>query len=119
MFEIDDDKTLHLTRGDIAQIEIKAEDTEEKPHQFSKGDIIRLVVYGKGEDENVYLQKDVEVSGNTTAVDMFLTKNDTEIGEAISKSKEYCYKFVLNPENAPQTFIGHDEGGPKRIMLYP
>ena len=126
MFVINkDDKSIHLTRGDIAVIvaEAETEDPENSevklPYTFAVGDIVRLTVYEKKKPENVVLQKDVEVSATAETVDIELTKGDTKIGGYISKPTNYHYEIELNPDTAPQTIIGHDKDGPKLFVLYP
>lgn len=119
MFVIDNDKTIHLTRGDIAPLEISIEKENGEAYIFREGNVVRLAVYGKKDCDNIYLQKDVAVSGSTSVVDMFLVEDDTKIGEPISKPKDYWYEVVLNPETAPQTIIGYDKDGPKVLKLYP
>ena len=118
MFVIDKDNTIHLTRGDIATIEIRTtKDGEE--YIFTTGDVVRLKVVEKKNYSNVVLQKDVVINGETTVVDMFLDNNDTTIGDVINKPKGYWYEVELNPDTAPQTIIGHDEYGAKVFKLYP
>lgn len=126
MFVIDNDKTIHLTRGDIAVIAVSAKrddpesDGEVKsPHVFVVGDIVRLNVYEKKKPENVVLQKSVTVESETESVDITLTREDTKFGNYISKPAEYHYEIELNPDTMPQTIIGHDLDGPKIFKLYP
>ena len=119
MFRIDEDKTIHLTRGDIASIEVDAEEKDGSEHIFQAGDIVRFKVTEKKNCERVMLQKDVTVTGQTTVVDMLFTKEDTKIGEVINKPKDYWYEVEKNPETSPQTLIGYDEDGPKVLRLYP
>ena len=118
MFVIDDDKTIHLTRGDIAVISVDAMDGEES-HTFVSGDIIRLRVLKLKDCETVVLQKDVTVNKTTTTVDISLTKEDTKIGEFINKPVKYWYEVELNPDTDPQTIICYDKAGPKLFILYP
>ena len=120
MFEIDADKTIHLTRGDYAQIEIRTADKQTgSDYVFKAGDVVRLTVCKKGDYGTVMLQKDVVISGDTTVVDMVLSSEDTKIGEVINKPREYWYEVELNPDTASQTTIGHDKDGAKKLMLYP
>lgn len=122
MFKIDEDKTIHLTRGDIAVIEIRTKDeTTGEDYRFKSGDVVRLKVYEKKNHSNVVLQKDVKVQeGDTAVVDMFLDMEDTKIEDLINKPKDYWYEVELNPEMAAQTIIGYDEEtGAKVFRLYP
>lgn len=120
MFEIDTDKTIHLTRGDIATIEVSATDKDtDSPYTFNEGDVVRLTVCEKGGYENVVLRKDVTVGEVTKTVDIDLNSEDTKIGEIINKPTKYWYEVELNPDTAPQTIVGHDEDGAKLFILYP
>lgn len=118
MFSLNDDKSIHATRGDIVFFSVSAED-DGKPYKFQAGDVVRIKVYGKKDAENVVLQKDFPVFENTEQVEIFLNKEDTKIGEVISKPKDYWYEVELNPETNPQTIIGYDEDGPKVFRLLP
>ena len=52
-------------------------------------------------------------------VEIYLTEEDTKIGEVISKPKDYWYEVELNPDEEPQTIIGYDEDGAKIFKLFP
>lgn len=119
MFSINNDKSIHLTRGDIAVIEIGASKSETEDYTFKEGDIVRIRVFEKNHHENVVIQKDVKVESETTSVDISLYKEDTKIGELINKPKDYWYEVELNPDTSPQTIIGYDVDGPKLFRLYP
>lgn len=118
MFSIDVSKTIHLTRGDIAVIQVSAMNGEKK-HTFSAGDIIRLRIFEKKQPDSIVLQKDVTAEDDVETVDISLSRNDTKIGELINKPAEYWYEVELNPDTMPQTLIGYDDKGPKIFMLYP
>lgn len=119
MFSINDDKSIHLTRGDIAVIEVGASSSETEDYTFKTGDVVRIRVFEKNHHENVVIQKDVTVESETTSVDISLYKEDTKIGELINKPKDYWYEVELNPDTSPQTIIGYDADGPKLFRLYP
>jgi hypothetical protein len=181
MFKIDEELTIHITRGDVASFEFSAvaeggnndsgdddittEDgefgdwvpggdievpdvpdpdvpgvepsvpdvpmsgggtTEEEGsadsvtlHQFQTGDVIRFTVMEKKGCDNVVMSKDFIVESPTYNVNISLKREDTRIGEVISKPKDYWYEIELNPETVPQTIIGYDEQGPKVFRLYP
>jgi hypothetical protein len=120
MFTIESDKTINVTRGDILYFGITAQDKDTKEvHTFQPGDIVRISVFGKKECENVVLEKDFLVETPTEEVDIFLDKDDTTIGEVISKPAIYWYNVKLNPDEKPQTIIGYDEEGARIFRLYP
>lgn len=118
MFKINEDKSIYITRGDMALIEVKAK-MNGTQHQFSKGDVVRFKVFEKKGCDCVVLQKDTVATEDTTTVSIALGKSDTKIGGLINKPKEYWYEVELNPDTAPQTIIGYDEEGAKLFKLFP
>lgn len=118
MFKINEDKSIYLTRGDIANITVGA-NLDGQPYTFKVGDVVRIKVMKRKDSTTVLLQKDVEVFEETQAVGIFLEKEDTKIGDFINKPTNYWYEVELNPETTPQTIIGYDEEGEKILKLYP
>ena len=118
MFFIDDELTIHITRGDAATLAVRASlnDTE---YVFRTNDVVRLKVFAKKNCEDVVLQKDVVATEGMDAVEISLTKEDTTIGEVVSKPTDYWYEVEMNPETHPQTIIGYDDNGAKVFKLYP
>lgn len=121
MFTIDaSDNTINVTRGDILYFGAGAKDTESgEAYVFQPADIVRITVYGKKECENVLMHKDFLVESPTEEVIIFLDKEETKIGEVISKPTDYWYEIVINPETKPLTIIGYDADGAKVFRLYP
>lgn len=120
MFKINDDLSIYATRGDAGIFALAAKENGEASHQFAKNDVVRFKVFEKKDCHCVVLQKDFIVSEATYSVDMLLTKEDTKIGEIISKPKDYWYEVELNPETAqPHTLVGYDENGAKVFRLFP
>ena len=119
MFTINDDLSIHLTRGDVISIEIRATTSENEDYMFQAGDVVRFKVFEKNRCDNVVLEKDVSVVSETTTVDINLTTENTRIGDLINKPKDYWYEVEVNPETTPQTIIGYDANGPKIFRLYP
>ena len=120
MFKIDKEtKQINLTRGDIATIEVSALNEDGTDYTFKVGDTVRLNVFERKDYENVVIQKNVEVTLETTKVEINLTNEDTKIGDIIEKPTKYHYEVELNSETNPQTIIGYDEEGAKIFMLLP
>lgn len=118
MFQLNDDKSIYVTRGDIGHFAVTAVDDGEK-YIFKAGDLVRIKVYGKKDASNIVLQKDFPVTEEAESVDIILTEKDTKIGEVISKPKDYWYEVELNPLSDPQTIIGYDDDGAKVFRLFP
>ena len=118
MFQINDDMSIYVTRGDIVAFTVTAKDNG-KNYKFQPGDVVRLKVFGKKDAENVVLQKDFPVLYVTEKVEIYLSEDDTKFGEIISKPKDYWYEVELNPYDDPQTIIGYDEDGAKVFRLFP
>ena len=118
MFTLNDDLSIYATRGDIVFFAVTAEE-DGVPYQFQLGDVLRIKIFGKKNCEDVVLEKDFPVVDVTESVDIFLSGEDTKIGEVISKPKDYWYEVELNPATNPQTIIGYHEDGPVVFKLFP
>ena len=118
MFRIEDDLSIHVTRGDAVTIQLKAKVNGES-YAFQNGDKVRFKVFEKKACHCVAMQKDFIPAVGATYVDIFLDKDDTKIGDIISKPTDYWYEIELNPETRPQTIIGYDADGSKVFRLYP
>ena len=119
MFKINDDKSIYLTRGDIASIDVSAMKPNGELYTFVEGDVVRLKVFEKKDCNEVVLVKDVSVGVARDTVHIALTSEETKIGEVISKPKNYWYEIELNPETTPQTIVGYDDDGAKIFRLFP
>lgn len=119
MFAINEDKSIYITRGDIASIEVSALDPSGEPHTFQPGDLVRIQVFDKKNVHNVKLSKGVLVEEATTAVEILLETEDTRYGELVHKPTDYWYEITINPYTAPQTIVGYDVDGPKIFRLFP
>lgn len=118
MFKINDDMSIHVTRGDAISITLNAQDNGNN-YTFRPSDLVRFKVFEKKACHCVELQKDVRVESSTESVVISLTSDDTKIGSEISKPTDYWYEVELNPETQPHTIIGYDEDGAKVFRLYP
>jgi hypothetical protein len=118
MFVIDNDMTMHITRGDTVVIAVRAS-VDGTEYTFRPYDIVRLKVFEKKDCAKVVLEKDTRAEEEKDVVEVTLTKEDTTIGEVISKPVDYWYEVELNPETDPQTIVGYDEDGAKVFRLYP
>lgn len=120
MFVVNDDLSIYATRGDIVCLNVSAvDDRSGEPYEFQPGDIVRMKVFVKKDAESVVLQKDFPVVAKTNTVGVFLTEQDTKIGDVISKPTDYWYEIELNPYTNPQTIVGYDEDGAKIFKLFP
>lgn len=119
MFKIED-TNIQVTRGDAGVILLSAEMGENsEDYVFNIGDIIRMKVFPKKDHSNIVLEKIINVTEQTTSIEIILTKEDTKIGDLINKKVDYWYEIELNPDTNPQTIIGYDEDGAKIFSLYP
>ena len=118
MFQIDSDKTIYITRGDVAYFGVRAV-FEGQFYTFRTGDIVRIKVCTKKDNSNVAFQKDFPVLQDTERVEILLTEKETRIGDVISKPVDYWYEIELNPYTNPQTIIGYDDDGAKIFKLFP
>jgi hypothetical protein len=118
MYRVNEDNSIYATRGDIVIVSVSAEKNG-VPYTFQAGEVLRIKVYGKKDAESVVLQKDFPVTTAAQTVELFLSEEDTKIGDVISKHKDYWYEVELNPYDNPQTIIGYDEDGPCVFRLFP
>jgi protein involved in polysaccharide export with SLBB domain len=119
MFKINDDKSIHLTRGDMANITVSAKLKDGTQYTFQPGDVVRIKVFKRRDCGCVEIQKDTLVQEETTEVTLHLEGTETKIGGIISKPANYWYEVEVNPDTAPQTIIGYDDEGEKLFVLYP
>lgn len=119
MLEILVDKTICITRGDIASFDVSANTKDGEPYVFQENDVVRFQVFKKKDCAAVVIKKDVVVKEKSNSVTLQLVTEDTRFGEVIHKPVEYWYEVVVNPETAPQTIIGYDEEGEKIFRMYP
>lgn len=118
MFQISDDNSIGVTRGDVCFFDVQAWE-EGEPYLFQPGDVLRIKVYARKNAASVVLQKDFLADREQSAISVFLTGEDTKIGCVISKAVPYWYEVELNPDTEPQTIVGFDADGPKLFVLYP
>lgn len=119
MFVINEDKSIYITRGDVAFFTLSTETESGEAYKFQAGDVVRFKVTEKKACENVVLSKDFGIEAETEEVEIYLEESDTKIGEVISKPTDYWYEVELNPYTDPQTIIGYDDDGPKVFKLFP
>lgn len=119
MFIINSDCSIHVTRGDIGAFKVGIKSVEGADYVFKSGDIVRFNVHERNHPERSVLIKDVHVDSDTPTVVISLSREDTKIGDHISKPVNYWYEVELNPNTTPQTFIGYDGDGPKIFTLFP
>ncbi len=118
MYKINDDLSIYVTRGDIVLVDVMAE-KDGVPYTFVPGDLVRFKVFKKKKCTEVALEKDFPITEVTQRVQIFLSGEDTKIGDVISKPTDYWYEVELNPLSDPQTIIGYDEDGAKVFKLFP
>lgn len=120
MFRIDTDNSIYVTRGDAVLIGVKANKQQtDEPYTFMPGDLVRFKVYKKKKASEVVLEKDFPVTEVAQELQLYLSGEETKIGDVISKPVVYWYEVELNPLSEPQTIIGYDEDGAKVFMLFP
>ncbi len=118
MFTINSDSSIYVTRGDVAFFNVTAQENG-VAYKFQPGDVVRMKVTEKKNCDSVMFQKDFLVEGETETVGIYLSEDETKIGEVISKPTDYWYEIELNPFTNPQTILGYDEDGAKIFKLYP
>ena len=118
MYTVNKDLSIYVTRGDAVVLAVGA-DNNGVPYVFQTGEIVRFRVFEKKGCHCTVLQKDFVITEAVESVDIVLTKEETKIGEIISKPKDYWYEIELNPDYNPQTIVGYNDDGPKVFRLFP
>lgn len=115
-------KNIQITRGDMLSLTISAtNDIDGSDYSFQTTDVIRFKVFEKANVGNVLLEKDFNVSEETTELIITMTSEEMKIGELIDSSKDYWYEIELNPDTEiTQTIVGYDvEEGAAILTLMP
>lgn len=112
-----DGTTIKLNRGDELNINLTIKKDDGSDYVFQVGDIISFAIY-KQKDLNgkALLLKEIEISSETSNVEISLTNDETKLGNIINQPMDYWYEIELNNK---YTVIGYDEDGAKIIRLYP
>lgn len=118
MIKIDNEKTIEISRGDSATIELTIPLSTTDNYEFEVGDIIKLRVYEKnGYNKEPVLEKDFEVDEATEKVNIVLSEEDTMFAPILNKAQTYWYDISLNET---QTIVGYtEEDGPKLFIVTP
>lgn len=116
MIKIDDEKTIHITRGDatndLNKLTISYDD-----YEFKTNDKLKLVVVEKkGYTEKIVFEKEQTVLSASSSVDFALTSTETKSFPLENKKKTYWYDIRLNDDT---TIIGYDEENAKKLIVYP
>lgn len=110
---------IEVNRGSAMSLLISAT-IEDEDYIFQEGDVIRLSVTERKNEDNVVLRKEVTAEAGTTEVELPLLSSDTKIGPIINKAVVYWFEIELNPDTEQcQTIIGYDDDGAKEFILYP
>lgn len=104
-------KKIEINRGDRMTITLN-----NKLGNFKIGDKLKFSVVEKNHYENVVFQKYFTVTEESTSFNITLTREDTKIGEIISRDKTYWYEVEYNDDT---TLIGKDNDGHKEFVLMP
>ena len=113
------EKTIMFNRGDDINFIYNGyiDDKHEELYKFKKGDKVTFKIYEKKKYTKGYIfSKDFTITEETIDVEIGLNKNETIIGDLYNKSKIYYYEIILNDK---YTMCGHDEDGPKKVIIYP
>lgn len=120
MYQINDDNSIYVTRGDIVDFTVTAKDRiTQESYTFQPGDLVRVKVSAKKDCDSVVLQKDFTVTSAAASVAIHLDRKDTKIGGTINKPADYWLEVELNPLTDTQTIIGYSEDGPVLFRLFP
>ena len=83
---------------------------------FKVGDKLKFSIVENNNYNNVIFQKEYIVTEESNIAYITLTKEDTTIGDVISKQKVYNYEIKYNDDT---TLLGYDDDRGKIFILYP
>ena len=113
-------KQIQINRGDSTTFKVSAKDKDGNVYTFQPTEIVKFSVAEKRNEDNVVLQKIVEIEEAEDFVLISLTSEDTKIGDIINKPIVYWYEIsVQTVGGVTQTIIGYDDEGPKEFILNP
>ena len=113
-------KQIQLNRGDSLDLTITAKDTSGEDYTFQVNDVIKFKVCEAKNENNVILQKDITIEQETTSANLYLSSQETKIGDIINKPITYWYEISVEKNNGDVlTIIGYDKNGAKEFVLNP
>jgi len=113
-------KQIQINRGDSIDMTITAKDTSGEDYTFQVNDVIKFKVSEAKNESNVIIEKTITIETETTEVPIYISANETKLGDYINKPITYWYEVSLEKNNGDVlTIIGYDNKGPKEFVLNP
>jgi len=113
-------KQIQINRGDSIDMTITAKDTLGEDYTFQVNDVIKFKVSEAKNESNVIIEKTITIETETTEVPIYISANETKLGDYINKPITYWYEVSLEKNNGDVlTIIGYDNKGPKEFVLNP
>jgi len=113
-------KQIQINRGDSIDMTITAKDTSGEDYEFQVNDVIKFKVSEAKNESNVIIEKTITIETETTEVPIYISANETKLGDYINKPITYWYEVSLEKNNGDVlTIIGYDNKGPKEFVLNP
>ena len=113
-------KQIQINRGDSIDMTITAKDTSGEDYTFQVNDVIKFKVSEEKNESNVIIEKTITIESETTEVPIYISANETKLGDYINKPIKYWYEVSLEKNNGDVlTIIGYDNKGPKEFILNP
>lgn len=113
-------KQIQLNRGDSADLTITAKDSTGEDYTFQVGDDIKFKITEAKNESKVIMEKTITIAEATKNVNLYLSAEDTKIGDIISKPVIYWYEISIEKTSGDVlTIIGYDNKGPKEFVLNP
>lgn len=121
MLNIENERNIEITRGNILPLTITALNKDGTEYEFKIGDVIRFKIMKVKNVNEIYLEKDFIVTEESTEQEITITANEMKIGELENKPIDYWYEIELNPDtDGTQTIIGYTkEEGPAILTITP
>ncbi len=116
MITINTDKTIGITRGDVASFTLKVKQSDNTYYQFKTSDRLYFTVKKSYADSNYIIRKIITFSSPTDTATISLNAYDTNFGSLLASARKYVYDISINET---ETVVGYDNDGAKYFIIYP
>lgn len=116
MITIDNDKTIGITRGDVASFTLKVKQSDGTYYQFKNSDRLYFTVKKSYGDSSYIIRKIITFTNPTDTATISFNASDTNFGSLLASARKYVYDISINET---ETVVGYDNDGAKYFVIYP
>lgn len=117
----EEEDAIYCTRGDSTYtlgnpIVFSPIDKDGNPFDLTPGQKVFFKVFNPKDFNEVFIQKEIDISEVCSSVDIHLSSEDTTFGPIINKEVTYFYEISIDGTG---TIIGYDPERKPRFILLP